>query len=90
MIALFSSQTKISLPMTSRIEEFKVAKSKLYMTLGDSDEQVIHDTRPNIKTRSEWSVSAAVSNVGSQMKHKTSREPTQVDRRGIGHSEMIW
>ena len=46
-IALYSSQNKVSL-LSSIVVEFKVAKSKLYMTLRDSDDQAIHDTRPDI------------------------------------------
>ena len=47
--ALYSSQSNVSPPMISIVEEFKVAKSKLYMTLKDSDDQVICDTRPDTK-----------------------------------------
>ena len=69
-IVLYSSQTKICLPMTSIVEEFKVAKSKLYMTIRDSDDQVIHDSRSDVKIKSKWSVSDTVCNVESQLKHK--------------------
>ena len=60
------------------------------MTLRDSDYQVICDTRPVIKTGSKWSVSGAISDAESQLKHKDIVGATQVDRRVIGHSEMIW
>ena len=40
------------------------------MTQSDYDDQVIHGTRPNIKTEGKWLVSDAVSDVESQLKHK--------------------
>ena len=76
--------------MMSIAEEFKVAKSKLYMTLGSSFDQVIHDTRPDIKTGQKWSVSDAISDIESQLKHKDTVGTTQVEWRGIGHNGMIW
>ena len=59
------------------------------MTLRDSDDQVIHNTRPDIKTGCKWSVSSAISDSESNLKHKDILGATQVDRRRIGHSEMI-
>ena len=63
-IALYSSQNKVSLP-SSIVEEFKVAKFKMYMTMRDSDDQVIHDSRPDIKTGCKCQVSAAVGDAES-------------------------
>ena len=60
------------------------------MTLRDSDDKVIHDTRPDIKTGSKWSVSDTVSDVESQLKHKDIGGAIQVDRRESTHSELIW
>ena len=60
------------------------------MTLRDSDDQVIYDTRPNMKIGSKWSVSDAVSDVETQLEHKDIVRTSQVDWRGIGYSGMIW
>ena len=48
------------------------------------------DTRPDITTGSKWLVSDAVSDVGSQLKHKDIVGAKWVDKRGIGYSEKIW
>ena len=63
--------------MTSIVEGYQMAKSKSYMTLRDSNDKIIHNTRPDIKTGSKWSVS----DVEFQLKQKDIVGVTQVDRR---------
>ena len=49
-IAFYGHNTKLQLPLSSLIEEFKVTKARLYMMLRDSEHQVIRDTLPEVKT----------------------------------------
>ena len=50
-IGLYGKTNKLQLPLSSLVEEFKVAKSRLVLTLRDSPDELIHDAGDTRKTQ---------------------------------------
>ena len=69
-IAFYGHNTKLQLPLSSLIEEFKVTKARLYMMLRDSEDQVIRDTLLEVKTGMKWSAREEVEAMKSRLQHK--------------------
>ena len=89
-VALHSSQTKLTLPVKSLVEEFKVAKCRSFMTLRDSKDPVVKNTQPDIKSGRKWSAEKAVSEAESRLKHKEMVGAVQVGRQGLGWTTSTW
>ena len=83
-IAFYGHNTKLQLPLSSLIEEFKVTKARLYMMLRDSEDQVIRDTLPEVKTGMKWSAREEVEAMESWLQHKDIIGATQSGRAGLG------
>ena len=83
-IAFYGHNTKLQLPLSSLIEEFKVTKARLYMMLRDLEDQVIRDTLPEVKTGMKWSAREEVEAMESQLRHKDIVGATQSGRAGLG------
>ena len=66
------------------IEEFKVTKARLHMTLRDSEDQVIRDNLPEVKTGMKWSAREEVEAMESCLQHKDIIGATQSGRAGLG------
>ena len=81
----------MQLPLKALTEEFKFTKVKVHMTLRNSKDQVIRDTLPAVKTGRKWSASTVVAEAESSLKLKDIVGATQLDRCGIGHSQVqLW
>jgi len=89
-IALHSSRTKLTLPVKSLVEEFKVAKVRSVMTLRDSKDPVVKNTQPAVKTGTKWVAEKAVEEVESRLKHKQIVGAVQVGRQGLGWTRHTW
>ena len=83
-IALHSSHTKVTLPVKSLVEEFKVAKARSFMTLRDSKDPVVKNNQPDVKTGRKWSAEKAVEEVEFRLKHKKMVGAVQVGHQGLG------
>ena len=83
-IAFYGHNTKLQLPLSSLIEEFKVTKARLYMMLRDLEDQVIRDTLPEVKTGMKWSAREVVEAMESHLWHKDIVGATQSGRAGLG------
>ena len=83
-IAFYGHNTKLQLPLSSLIEEFKVTKARLYMMLRDLEDQVIRDTLPEVKTGMKWSAREEVEATESCLWHKDIGGATQSERAGLG------
>lgn len=59
-LGLYSSGSKLQLPITSVVEEFKAAKVRLAMRLHDSDDQVVQKANILVKTGRTWKASRAL------------------------------
>ena len=49
-IAFYGHSNKVLFPLTALTEEFKVEKARVFITLRDSQDAVIRDTLPEVKT----------------------------------------
>ena len=66
-LAFYSHGNKLQLPLTALTEEFKVTKARFFMTLHDSEDQIIRDTLPDVKTGHKCSVSEEIDSMESQL-----------------------
>ncbi len=87
-IAFYGHTTKLQLPLTSLVEEFKVTKARLVMTLRDSQDPVIKNVAPEVKTGKKWIAQQEVDTIESRLRHKDIVGATQTDRAGLGTREF--
>ena len=59
-VALYSRSTKLQLPLSSVVEEYKVAKVKWQYMLNDSNDQVISENPPALSVGRKWNVGSMV------------------------------
>lgn len=70
--------TKLQIPVSSIVEEFKVAKPRLLLTLRDSDDNKIS------AAGRKWSVSHAVEQAKSSPRHRDIMGAANIGREGLG------
>ncbi len=61
-VAFYSSTAKLQMPTTSLVEEFKAAKSCVYLMLRYSTDPVIRDTQPEVPCGRKWKVTSMTLN----------------------------
>ncbi|XP_052224110.1 uncharacterized protein LOC127839765 [Dreissena polymorpha] len=83
-IGLYGRSTKLQMPISSLVEEFKVAKARLMLTLRDSEDEKVGNAGIQVRTERKWSVSKAVDSAESSLKHKDVVGSTNVGREGLG------
>ena len=88
-IGLFGKTNKLQLPLSSLVEEFKVAKSRLVLTLRDSSDELIRNAGIDPRTSKKWSATQAVKQAESTIKHKDIVGVTAVGRQGIGATNTV-
>ena len=88
-IGLFGKTNNLQLPLSSLVEEFKVAKKRLVLTLRDSPDELIRDVRIETRTSRKWSVTEAVKQTENTLKHKDIVEVTAVGRQEIGATNTV-
>ena len=89
-IALYSSSSKLRLPLSSLVEDFKVSKARLFMMLRDSADQVIHDAPPDIITGKKWSAADEVASATQELQLKEVMGATQTGKGGLGLKTNRW
>ncbi|VDI22183.1 Hypothetical predicted protein [Mytilus galloprovincialis] len=69
-LGLHSRSSQLQLPLTSSLEEYKVSKSRLVMTLRDSKDSKISKAGIQTRTGRKWSARTAVDQAESILHHK--------------------
>jgi len=64
---LYGKSTKLQIPLTSLVEEYKVAKTRLYLTLRDSEDEKVSKAGIEVRTGRKWSVTKAVEQAESSL-----------------------
>ena len=88
-IGLYGKTNKLQLPLSSLVEEFKFAKSRLVLTLRDSPDEFIRDAGIETRTSRKWSATEAVKQAENTLKHKNIVGLTAVGRQGIGATNTV-
>lgn len=83
-VGLYGTSNQLQLPISSLVEEFKVAKTRFVVTLKQSKDSKIRNAGIEIRTGRKWSASQAVAQAESQLKLKDVMGTTQVGRQGLG------
>ena len=83
-IGLYGATNQLQLPVSSLVEEFKVAKTRLVVTLQQSTDSKIRNAGIEIRTGRKWSASQAAQQAESQLKLKDVIGTTQTGRQGLG------
>ncbi|XP_069133240.1 uncharacterized protein [Argopecten irradians] len=84
---LYSRTSKLQLPLTSLVEEFKTGKARLVMTLKDSRDEKVRQAGVEVRTGRRWSASKAVSEAESRLRHKDIVGTVCIGRQGLGRGQ---
>ncbi|XP_060584572.1 uncharacterized protein LOC132740645 [Ruditapes philippinarum] len=83
-LGLYTATGELQLPVSSLVEEFKVSKARLLMTLKDSPDECIRGAGIELRTGRKWSVSQAVESAESRLRHADIVGTTTVGHLGLG------
>ena len=86
-IGLYDRTNQLKLPMTSIVEEFKVAKGRPVATLKQLTYDLIRKAGIETHTGRKWSASQAVSQAESRLRHKAIVGTTAVGRQCLGNTK---
>jgi hypothetical protein len=86
-VGLYSKSTKLQIPISSVVEEFKVGKARLLLTLRDSADEKISGAGIEVRTGRKWSVTRAVDQAESSLRHRDIVGATNVGREGFGNRQ---
>jgi len=87
-IGLYGKSTKLQIPLTSLVKEYKVAKTRLYLTLRDSEDEKVSKAGIEVRTGRKWSVTKAVKQAESRLQHQVIVGATNKGREGLGHGQQ--
>ena len=82
--------TKLTLPTTSLINEFKVAKARLFLMIRDCSDPVAQSVMPEVSFGKKWKVREAVGEAGSRLQLKEIIGHVQQDCRGFRWNQTQW
>lgn len=81
----------LKLPLTSLTEEFKCAKTRLQMTLNESQDPVVSNNAPTLATGRKWRPGKAVQEATAALRHADIVGHVQQGRGGLGlTSRAAW
>ncbi|XP_060082431.1 uncharacterized protein LOC132561748 [Ylistrum balloti] len=83
VVGLYSKTSQLQLPLSSMVEEFKVAKCRLVMTLKDSKDIKVQKAGVVTRTGRKWSAVATVSKAESTLELQDIVGNICVGRRGL-------
>ena len=86
-IGLYDRTNQLKLPMTSIVEELKVAKGRLVVILKESTDDLIRKVGIETSTGRKWSASQAVDRTESRLRHKDIVGTSAVGRQGLGNTK---
>ncbi|XP_060076611.1 uncharacterized protein LOC132556244 [Ylistrum balloti] len=87
-VGLYSTTGKLQLPLSSLVEEFKVAKVRLVMTVRDSKDEKIRNAGIETRTGRQWSASSAVQEAESRLRHSDIVGITCIGKQGLGSTRV--
>ena len=87
-IGLYGKTTKLQLPLSSVLEEFKVSKTRLVVTLRDSRYQLIRQAGIETRTGGKWSASQAVEQAETRLRHRDIVGTSCEGRMGLGNNKQ--
>ena len=88
-IGLYGRSNQLQLPLSSFVEEFKVAKARLVVTLKESKDDFIRKAGIETRTGRKWSASQAVSLAESRLAHSDIVGNLAVGRQGLGMQKSV-
>ncbi|KAI8498014.1 hypothetical protein Bbelb_239580 [Branchiostoma belcheri] len=89
-IAIHSNKAKLTIPVPSLVEEYKVAKVRTVVTLRDSKDPVVRDIQPEVRSGRKWTAIAAVEEAEARLKHKGVVGANHTGRQGLGLIPRKW
>ena len=81
--------SKLQLPLSLLVEEFKVAKTRQVLTLRDSPDELIRDAGIETRNSRKWSATEAVKQAENTLKHKDIVGMTAVRCQGTGATNTV-
>ena len=87
-VGLYIKTAKLQLPITSLVEEYKVSKARLVMTLKNSKDEKVRKAGVEVRTGRKWSASLAVQEAESSLRHKDIVGAVYQGRQGFGSSKI--
>ncbi|XP_061917856.1 uncharacterized protein LOC133659137 [Entelurus aequoreus] len=85
---LYIRSGQLQLPLSSVVEEFKVAKCRLSLTYRDSQDQLIREAGIITRSGRKWAASAAVTQAESSLRTKDTIGSPCTGRQGLGTSHF--
>ena len=83
-IGLYSNTAKLSLPISSITEEYKVGKIRAIATLRNSQDIIVRQSNPQVKTGRKWNAEESLSEAEARIQHKKIIGTICKGRRGLG------
>ncbi|XP_052240804.1 uncharacterized protein LOC127851227 [Dreissena polymorpha] len=83
-IGLYNRTGMLQLPLSSIVEEYKVSKARLVLTLRDSSDMSIRNAGIEVRTGRRWSASNAVEQAESRLRHQDIVGTSCQGRQGLG------
>ena len=87
-IGLYGKTTKLQLPLSSLLEEFKVSKPRLVVTRRDYRDQLIRQAGIETRTGGKWSASQAVEQAETRLRHRDIVGTSCEGRMGLGNNKQ--
>ena len=87
-VSLTLNSTKLQLPLSSVLEEFKVLKTRLVVTLRESRVQLIRQAGIETRTGRKWSASQAVEQAETRLRHRDIVGTPCEGRMGLGNNKQ--
>ncbi|XP_052281250.1 uncharacterized protein LOC127878762 [Dreissena polymorpha] len=83
-IGLYNRTGMLQHPLSSIVEEYKVSKARLVLTLRDSSDMSIRNAGIEVRTGRRWSASNAVEQAESRLRHQDIVGTSCQGRQGLG------
>ncbi|KAI8513308.1 hypothetical protein Bbelb_099470 [Branchiostoma belcheri] len=83
-IGLYCRTSRLQLPFTSAVEEFKVCKTRAFVTLESSSDENVSKAGVVLRTGRKWSVEKAVEEARSNLRHRDIVGVVAQGRLGLG------
>jgi len=83
-VGLYSTTTKLQLPLSSALEEYKVAKVRAQTTLESSKDEIVREAGITLRSGRKWSAAEAAEGARSRLRHKDIVGVVAQGRLGLG------
>ena len=83
-IGLYNKSGMLQLPLSSIVEEYKVAKTRLVLTLRESNDTYVSRAGIEVRTGRRWSAAQAVDQAESRLKHQDIVGTKCMGKQGLG------